>query len=241
MAERQSQSQRLSLPRSDLLSFPRKESRQRKRAALPAGAETLGFRGLLVSWWGLWFCWDSAVTGSTGHDLAGGMGFGVRPMMAGGLLVRASAVTGSGGHDIAPSCFRGGRGGPRASVLGCFDPDYLSSQNRLALRSNGGHRAHHETSTVPLPCAFAPVAAAARRAWAYAIMQRHHESNTTRENVAVRTGTGRIPAEPRTPPRNHQQPATLFGSAPAGKAVRFLGLLSFRTKESRSLRRSESL
>jgi len=58
----------------------------------------------------------SAGTGATRHDLAGGIGFVVRPMMASALLVLVSAVTGFCGHDVAPSWFRGGRGGP---VCGC--------------------------------------------------------------------------------------------------------------------------
>ncbi|WP_155888046.1 hypothetical protein, partial [Cupriavidus sp. WS] len=55
--------------------FP--EKKVGKESGLPGrqGQSRTGFLGVVVSWWGLWFCWDSAGTGSGGHYLSGDVRF----------------------------------------------------------------------------------------------------------------------------------------------------------------------
>jgi len=132
-------------------------------------------------------------------------------MMAKAQVVQASAVTSLGGHGVASSCFRGGRGGPGR---GC--------RRVLSRRS---HRAHHETSTAPMTIPSAPVAAAARRAWTSAIMQRHHESNFVCDAAGKQTGSvsSLIEANARTT----KPPPAIRSERPAPPARGLLSLVTF--------------
>ncbi|WP_420995220.1 hypothetical protein ACKI2N_000560 [Cupriavidus sp. 30B13] len=68
---------------------------------------------------------------------------------------------------------------------------------------------------------------------------RHHrsnpETNTASKIVAARTGIGRMPAEPQSPPRNHQQPETpTFLPLPARQSAFFAYFLFGKKKVGRS-------
>ncbi len=226
-AERQNQSQRLSLPRSDLLSFPRKESRQRKRAAWPAGAETLGFLvvgGFVVGPVVLlascrYRCerprsgWRYGFRGQT-YDGRRTAGLGICryrfwPPRHSTLMVSwwawwTGARVSVGTLALGPPCPPRNQYRPYAV---CIRPGRGSSLKGL------GHRHHAAPPRI-----------------------QHHPQDSGHQNRYRQN-----PSRTTTPTTKPPTSATLFGSAPAGQAVRFLGLLSFRIKESKSRRGRESL
>jgi len=185
----QSQSQRLSRPRRDLLSFIRKESRPRKRTL----AEGWALR--LYVWW--WF-------------RGGRIGFD-ETADATGLLaccvtdgVRFVVALHDDGGPGPSGCCRDQSGCTRhrdgtGFVVGAVAPTQESPPTP-ALRST--------TPTTKTRGCYVVAAKTGNGRWPNQQCIRHHRSdpatNTTSQIVASRTGNGRMPAEPQTPRRNHQ-------------------------------------